>query len=87
MRMLAPTDNQGYTRLYARITQEDGAFTVSIQLLNHLDLRDFASGQTEADTIELASTMISRLANQFGILPPSISISIVMQNFKDGTLH
>ena len=28
--------NHAYTRLHARITQEEGAFTVSVRLLNHL---------------------------------------------------
>ncbi len=36
MQTLAFSPRQSYTQLHARITEEDGAFTVSVRLPNHL---------------------------------------------------
>ena len=79
--------NHVYTRLHARITQEEGAFTVSVRLLNHLKQDEKAWGQEVAVSIDMASVMIDSIAEQFGIEQPCISVSIVMDNFKDGTFH
>ena len=76
-----------FTRLHARITQENGAFTVSIRMLNHLKHDDRAWGQETAASVEMASTMIGQLAAQFSIPQNAISIKFVMENFKDGTQH
>ena len=76
-----------FTRLYARITQENGGFTVSVQMFNHLEQDDKAWGREPAASIEIASGMIGQLAAQFSIPQNAISIKIVMENFKDGTRH
>ena len=76
-----------YTRLHARITQEEGAFTVSVRLLNHLKQEERAWGQEIATSIDMASGMIDAIAKQFCISQDCISISIVMDSFKDGTFH
>ena len=76
-----------YTRLYARITQEEGAFTVTVRLLNHLKQEQKAGGEEIAPSIDVASVMIDAIAEQFGIERNCISVKIVMENFKDGTLH
>ena len=75
-----------YTRLHARITQEEGAFTVSVRMLNHLS-RGRSMGKEIASSIDMASAMIDSIAKQFCIPQNSISVSIVMDNFKDGTFH
>ena len=76
-----------FTRLHARITQENGAFTVSVQLLNHLRQRERAWGEEVAPSIDMASGMIDAIAEEFGIDQNCISVRIVMENFKDGTFH
>ena len=76
-----------FTRLYAKICQEDGAFTVSVRLLDHRDQSKPAWGQEIASSIETASLMIEGLAKQFSIPQKSIAIDIGMANFRDGTLH
>ena len=76
-----------YTRLQARITQEKGAFTVSVRVLNHLRQGEGAWGEEIACSIDMASAMIDSIAKQFCIPQNCISVSIVMDNFKDGTFH
>ena len=76
-----------FTRLHAQIIQEDGAFTVNVRMLNHLDNDDRAWGQEIAVSIDMASALIESIAKQYSIPVNCISINIVMDNFKDGTLH
>ena len=87
MQSISSSPSQTFTRLYARITEEDGAFTVSVQLLNHLKQDERAWGQEIAVSIDMASSMIDLVAREFCISQNCISISIVMDNFKDGTFH
>lgn len=79
--------NHGYTRLHARITEEEGAFTVSVRMHNHLKRAEGAWGEEIAPSIDMATVMIDVIAEEFGIEKNCISISIVMANFKDGTFH
>ena len=76
-----------FTRLYARIQEEDGAFTVNVRLQNHLKPDDAAWGQEIAVSIEMASSMIAALAQEFSIPQECISIDIGMENYRDGTRH
>ncbi len=76
-----------FTRLHAHIAEEDGAFTVSIRVHNHLNEAESACGEEIAATFELANSMVSALAEQFKIEQNCVSLSIVMQKFKDGTFH
>ena len=76
-----------FTRLHARITEEEGAFTVSVRMLNHLKPDERAWGQEITPSIDVASSMIDSIAKQFCISKKFISIQIVMRNFKNGTLH
>ena len=77
----------GFTRLHAYIVEEDGAFTVRVRMLNHLKMEQSYWGEEIAATLEIASSMIGSLANQFSIPQACISIKLVMLRFKDGTLH
>jgi hypothetical protein len=81
------TSKHTFTRLLARILQEHGAFTVRMKLYNHLKADEFAGGEEIADSIETASAMIGGIANEFNIPQPSISIDIIMENFRDGIRH
>jgi hypothetical protein len=76
-----------FTHLHARITQEEDGFRLSIRMHNYLKDKDKAWGVETASSIEMASTMIGRLAERFSIAQNCISINIVMDNFKEGTLH
>jgi hypothetical protein len=76
-----------YTHLQAHILQEHGGFTVSVRMRNHLKKDDRAYGVETATSIEMASGMISQLARQFSIPQNCILINIVMNNFREGTLH
>jgi hypothetical protein len=76
-----------FTRLHAHLTEEDGAFTVNIRMINHRKPEERAWGQEIAATIKMASSMIGSVAKEFSIERNCISIKIVMSNFKDGTLH
>jgi hypothetical protein len=78
-----------FTRLHADIVEEDGAFTVRVRMLNHLQKKNqgAAWGEEIAATFELASAMIGGLAREFSIPENCISIKIVMNRFNDGTMH
>jgi hypothetical protein len=76
-----------FTWLEARIREEDGAFTVTVRLQNHRKESEVAWGQEIAPTIEMASSMIGALAEEFSIPQKRLSIHIDMENFRDGTLH
>ena len=76
-----------FTKLQARITEEEGEFTVSVRLQNHLKVNEKVWGVQKASSIEMASGMIGQLAEQYSIPQKSISISIVMNNYRAGTLH
>lgn len=76
-----------FTRLRARIREEDGAFTVNVMLQNHLKLDEMASGQEIAASFETASRMIGAVAERFSIPQQSISIEIRMEDYRTGTQH
>lgn len=54
---------------------------------NHANSEDRAWGVETATSIEMASGMIGQIAEQFSIPQNCISIYIVMNNFREGTLH
>ena len=67
MKSLSSSSSQTFTRLHARITQEDGAFTVSVRMLNHLKHDEKVWGEEIATSIDMASLMIDSIAKQFCI--------------------
>lgn len=82
-----PSGVARFTRLHAKISQESGAFTVSVRLQNHRQKSDTAWGEQTAPSIEAASKMIGALATEYSIPQKFISIAIGMENFRDGTRH
>lgn len=76
-----------FTRLHANIVEEDGAFTVSVRIFNHLKKTEAAWGQEIAATFDMASLMVGSLADQFSIPQNCVSITIVMWRHRDGTIH
>ena len=73
--------------LYAIICQEEGAFTVTVRLLNHRNQSQVAWGEEIAETVEVASSMIGALAREFSIAEKCIAIELRMASLKEGTLH
>jgi hypothetical protein len=76
-----------FTHLNARITQEEGAFTVSIRMSCGALEEDRAWGVEVAPSIEIAGEMISGLAERYAIPQDCITIHLVMTNMRDGTRH
>ena len=87
MQSFSSSPSQTFTRLHARITEEDGAFTVTVRLLNHLKQHERAWGEEIAPSIDMATCMIDAIAKQFHISQKYISVKIMMDRFKDGTFH
>jgi hypothetical protein len=73
--------------LYATVCQEEGAFTVTVRLLNHRNQSQVAWGEEIAETVEVASSMIGALAREFSIAEKCIAIELRMASLKEGTLH
>jgi hypothetical protein len=76
-----------FTHLNARITQEEGAFTVSIRMYCSSWEQDRAWGEEVAPSIEIAGEMISGLAERYAIPQERITIHLVMTKITDGTRH
>jgi hypothetical protein len=71
----------------ARITQEEGAFTLSIRMYCNSWEQERAWGEEIAPSIEIAGEMISGLAERYAIPHDRITIHLIMENLSDGTLH
>jgi hypothetical protein len=76
-----------FTRLHANIVEEDGAFTVSVRIFNHLKTDESAWGEEIAATFDMASLMVGSLAERFSIPQNCISIKIIMCRYRQGTIH
>jgi hypothetical protein len=76
-----------FTRLSARITQENSAFVVSIRMYCSSWEQERAWGEEIAPSLEIASEMISSLAARYAIPQRCITIQLVMTNMSDGTRH
>jgi hypothetical protein len=76
-----------YTRLFARIIEEDGSFTVQVRLSNNATAGNAAWGEEVTSCFETASMLIATLAAEFSIPAERIKIEIRMDNSKDGTRH
>jgi hypothetical protein len=76
-----------FTHLNARVTQEDGAFTVSIRMYCTSSDEDRAWGEEIAPSIESAGEMISGVAERYAIPQQCITIHLVMTKVSDGTRH
>jgi hypothetical protein len=87
MKLLNSAPSFNFTRLYAHIVEEDGAFTVRVRMLNHLRNDESCWGEEIAATFDAASLMVGSVARQFSIPQECISIKLVMRHFKDGTIH
>ena len=82
-----PDSNPTFTRLDARILQEENVFTVTVRLFDHRRQGEGAWGEEIAASIDSASRMIDAIAEKYSIFQKHISVSIAMDKFKDGTFH
>ena len=76
-----------FTRLDARIIQEESVFTVAVRLFDHRKQGEGAWGEEIATSIDSASRMIDAIAQQYTISQKHISVRIVMDSLTDGTFH
>ncbi len=76
-----------FTRLDARILQEENVFTLTVRLFDHRRQGEGAWGEEITTSIDSASRMIDAIAQKYYISQKHISVSIVMDNSKDGTFH
>ena len=76
-----------FTRLHACIVEENGAFCVRVRLRNHSDEAESAWGEEIASSIEMATRLVNALADAYAIERTHITMSIVMDRYKDGTFH
>jgi len=81
------SSNPTFTRLDARILQEENVFTVTVRLFDHRRQGEGAWGEEITTSIDSASRLIDAIAQKYSILQKHISVSIVMDSFKDGTFH
>ncbi len=79
--------NPTFTRLDARITEQENVFTVTVRLFDHRRQDEGAWGEEIASSIDSAGRMIDALAQKFSIPQQDIYIKIVMDSFKNGTFH
>ena len=87
MPSISASSNPSFTRLDARIIQEENLFTVTVRLFDHRRQGEGAWGEEIAASIDSASRMIDAIAQKYYISQKHISVSIVMENSEDGTFH
>ena len=80
-------DSPSFTRLDARILQEENVFTVTVRLFDHRRQGEGAWGEEITTSIDSASRMIDAIAQKYFISQKHISVSIVMDSVKNGTFH
>ena len=76
-----------YTHLFACISEEDGGFTLQVELSNDAKPENKAWGEELTDCFEAASVLVAALAAQFSIAAEHIEIEIRMDKATDGTRH
>ena len=77
-----------YTNLFACISEEEeDSYTVQVRLYNQATPESTAWGEEVANSLEMASMMVSLLAAEFSIAQSQIRIEIRMLDPKGGTRH
>ena len=84
---MSPSSTPSFTRLDALIIQEENVFTVTFLLFDHRRQGEGAWGEEVTTSIDSASLLIDAIAQKYSISQQHISVSIVMDSFKDGTFH
>jgi hypothetical protein len=83
----ATSGKSHYTKLLARISQEEDGYMVEVTLLNETKPGNSAWGEELVDSFETASELVAALAGEFSIGQGGIEIEIRMHNHKHGTRH
>jgi hypothetical protein len=76
-----------YTHLFARISEDDGGYTVQVRLSDSANPEHTAWGEEIADSFETASLLVAALAAEFSIEQERIKIEIRLQKITQCTLH
>ena len=76
-----------YTKLFARISEEEDGYIVEITLLNDTKPENSAWGEEIVDSFETASELVAALAGEFSIGEAGVEIEIRMHDHKHGTRH
>ena len=76
-----------YTKLFARISEEEDGYIVEVTLLNDTKPENSAWGEEIVDSFETASELVAALAGEFSIGEAGIEIEIRMHDHKHGTRH
>jgi len=75
------------THLAACVSEEEGGFTVQVRLYHQSKPENGAWGEEVADSFEIASAMLGDLAAAYSIPQTHITISVRMENAREGTRH
>jgi len=86
-RMRAQRRPPRFTHLAACVSEEEGGFTVQVRLYHQAKPKNRAWGEEVADSFETASAMLVDLAAAYSIPQSHITISVLMENARDGTRH
>jgi hypothetical protein len=77
-----------YTNLFACISEEEeDSYTVQVRLYNQATPESTAWGEEVANSLEMASMMVTALAAEFSIAQAQIKIEIRTRDPKGGTRH
>ena len=76
-----------FTHLTACVSEEEGGFTVQVRLYHQTKPENRAWGEEVADSFETASAMLGDLAAAYSIPQSHITISVLMENAREGTRH
>src|ERR1700751_4846963 len=76
-----------FTHLAACVSEEEGSFTVHVRLYHQSKPANGAWGEEVADSFETASAMLGDLAAVYSIPQTHITISVRMENAREGTRH
>lgn len=77
-----------YTNLFACISEEEeDSYTVQVRLYSQAAPESTAWGEEVANSLEVASMLVTALAAEFSIAREQIKIEIRMRDPKSGTRH
>ena len=86
-RIRAQGESPRFTHLAACVSEEEGGFTVHVRLYHQAKPENRAWGEEVADSFETASAMLGDLAAAYSIPQTHITISVRMENAREGTRH
>ncbi len=83
----AKSASSRYSHLFAWISEEDDGYAVQVRLHDEDKPQSAAWGEELADSLEAASLLVARLADEFSIPQGRIKIEIRTNDMTNGTRH